>query len=377
MLFAPSRSLRLIPPILFPLGIYIGSTVLYWATMNGVAPPLISIYLLYGVALGIAFGHKKISPFFLVCAIAAVGIAGLRNYQTISYYHSFPFHITQHGATMRGKLINYSYNQTSRFSHCHTIALESILSNAQTITTRYTIQLYTQKQLNAEIGDTIELEDICLKRPKDDDFYRHLMKEGIAATAFTQRQSIIIISRNIFSPMRMLFNVRKRIIDSFKATTNAQTFAFFSAIFLGEKTALKKESALENPFKQWGVVHYLARSGLHLVIIVSLCGALFQWIPIGLFYKQILLMILIAIYAMLSWTSISFLRALTIFFFYSICLLFRVPHHLMQLLLLCCFLFLLINPLYIFFLDFQLSFGLTFALAWLNLFKIDNEICSE
>jgi len=363
------KPLYFLPPILLPLIAYIASTAFYWGVTTGSIPAIYGIYFLYIGALFIALSYKKLNPYLLIFIISALFLSLVRNYQTISYYHSFPFSITQNTVTIRGTLSNYSYNPTSRFSHCHMITLHSIHSPDSELKSSYTIQLYTQKKLCAEIGDSIELANICFKRPKDDEFHRYLMKEGIAATAFKQEQPITLLSRNSISVTRWLFNTKQTLFGAFKTAINNQTFAFFSAIFLGEKTALKQNKALENPFKQWGIVHYLARSGLHLVIIISLCSFLLRWIPIGFLYKQLLLLISVTLYSLLTWSSISFMRALLIFFMYTACMLSRTPHHLMQLLLLCCFLFLLINPLYVLFLDFQLSFGLTFALAWLNLFR--------
>ncbi len=59
-------------------------------------------------------------------------------------------------------------------------------------------------------------------------------------------------------------------------------------------------------------------------------------------------------------------RALYTFILYKICILHKRPSHLVYLLSLVCFFVLLDNPMQLFFLDFQLSFTLTFALAWFN-----------
>ena len=67
------------------------------------------------------------------------------------------------------------------------------------------------------------------------------------------------------------------------------------------------------------------------------------------------------LYFILSWPSISFIRAFLIFLFTKYCNLHRHPTHFMHILLLTCCIVLLINPLQLFFLDFQLSFFLTFG----------------
>lgn len=364
------KPLLCLPPILIPLSAYIASTALFWGIFHNAIPALYGILYLYIFSLFLAFTYKKVNPYILAFIIGSALLGLARNHQTVSYYQAFPFNITEKSVTIRGTFSYYSYNPTSRFPYCNTIAIHSLCSNKTEIQASYIIQMYTRKKLLAEVDDEIEVKDIILKRPKDDSFYIYLMKEGIAATLFKEEQPITIRSHRTISFSRWLFHTKNNIVRAFKKHLNTQTFGLFTAIFLGEKTALKHaKDSLESLFKQWGIVHYLARSGLHLVIIISLCKFLLRCIPMGFIYKQLFLLSAVLLYSFLSWTSISFMRALLTFLMYSFCLISRTPHHLMQLLLLCCFIFLLINPLYILFLDFQLSFGLTFALAWLNLFR--------
>ncbi len=368
-LYIPKTFYR-VPPLFIPLIFYMISTILFWGIINGTMPALYALLFFYLVALCIALCHKS-NPYTIAFIIAALLLSGVRNYQTISYYRAFPFALTEQSATIQATFSNYSYNSKSRFAHCHTLAVHTVRTHTAEKQIAYTIQLYTRKKLEAAIDDTIELANLTLKRPKHDPFYLYLMKEGIAATAFQEHQSVTILSHSMFSVSRWLFERKQNMIQLFQCNLNKPTFGLFTALFLGEKTALKHDThSLENSFKQWGIVHYLARSGLHLVIIISLCHFLLQCLPLGFIYKQLLLFFAILIYALLSWSSISFMRALVIFLMYTFCLITRRPYHMMHLLLACCFLFLIINPLYLLFLDFQLSFGLTFALAWLNLFKM-------
>jgi hypothetical protein len=52
---------------------------------------------------------------------------------------------------------------------------------------------------------------------------------------------------------------------------NTNTFALFSSLFLGNRTAIKQDLEEQKPlFKVWGISHFLARSGLHLLIFIML-----------------------------------------------------------------------------------------------------------
>ena len=48
--------------------------------------------------------------------------------------------------------------------------MHSLRNGAAKRATSYTVQIYTQKKLRAEIGDTIEIDNISLKKPKDNEF---------------------------------------------------------------------------------------------------------------------------------------------------------------------------------------------------------------
>jgi ComEC/Rec2-related protein len=364
------KSIQLIPPILPLLLAYIASSSLFW----GVNSEIISwgSVLFCGISclVATAIMYKKLNIYTLSFIIAAALLGLLRNHQTVSYYQAFPFNLTEKGASIQSMLQSYSFHPTARLPFCNTILLHKIISTEGEFFTSYRVQIYTKKKLPADIGDMIEIQDIALKKPNNHSFYSYLMKEGIAATAFKDRVNIIILSHDSFSLSRCLFNMRESILKTFQQSLNKQTFSLFAAIFLGERELIKRnKESLEGSFKKWGIVHYLARSGLHLVLIVSLCEFLLRCIPIAFMLKQIILLLAVMIYFFLTWPSISFIRALLIFLMYTYYLLFRTPNHFLHMLLLCCSILLVINPLYILFLDFQLSFGLTFALAWLNLFR--------
>ncbi len=364
-----TKPLHMIPPILFPLSAYILSVVVFWGLFKEIIPPLYVLF--YGLAL-IAilisiYQKNRLNIMIFVALAAFLGLA--RGHQTVSYYQSFPFHVTEKGVAVEGHFQSYSFQGASRLPFCSTISIEKIDTLKKPFAP-YIIRIYTKKKLAAQINDRVKIENIILKKPKNDSFYSYLMKEGIAATAFQDQVKLTVESHPSFSVARWLFHSRQAVLRSFQKSLNKETFQLFAAIFLGEKEVMKRnKETLEGPFKQWGIVHYLARSGLHLVIIVSLCALLLKCAPAPFAVKQILLLAAVLFYSLLSWSSISFIRALLIFLMYTYCQLSRTPNHFLQLLLLCCFILLLINPLYLLFLDFQLSFGLTFALAWLNLFR--------
>ncbi len=283
-------------------------------------------------------------------------------------FNHFPFDNPL--TSLHGLVTAQSIATKSRMKHCLTLSLVRIDNHPLSVP--YTIQLYTPTQLEVQIGDTIEINNITLKKAKNSDFNKYLLKEGIVATVFTEQINYKLIERPPYCIARWIFNQRDRILRAFKSRLSTPTFALFSSLFLGEKeTSRHAIETIQKYFKQWGILHYLARSGLHLVIVLSVYEFLFRLLPISFVYKHLLLLLLNIIYFLLSWPSVSFLRAFLIFLLYKLFSLFYIPTHFLHILYLTCIIILLVNPLQLFFLDFQLSFGFTFALGWLNQYKVD------
>ncbi len=236
------------------------------------------------------------------------------------------------------------------------------------------IQIYTAPTTDLEIGDTIEIKNVTIKKPTNADFNNYLLKEGIVATLFIEHLEYKRIQRPTHSLARWLSYKRDGILQAFQHSLSRPTFALFASLFLGEKQTSKKTiESLQKYFKQWGILHYLARSGLHLVIVLSVYEFLLRLFPISFGTKHLSLLVFNSIYFLLSWPSVSFVRAFLIFLLYKLFSLVYIPTHFLHILYLSCIIILLYNPLQLFFLDFQLSFGFTFALGWLNQYKVETK----
>jgi ComEC/Rec2-related protein len=233
------------------------------------------------------------------------------------------------------------------------------------------IHLYVSSYPHVEVDDRITLENILCKQPPPSSYRGHLMREQTIATAFIPKITPATLERPTFSYKRLIHNLK--ISGTHRATQALEpaTKSLYASLFLGNKTYVHScYESIKEQFKRWGLSHYLARSGLHLVLIVALWVYFFRIIPIPYIYKEFCIALLVLIYAVLSWSSISFIRALSTFFLCKICSgLWHHYYHNLHLLTVTAFYLLIQNPLHIFYLDFQLSFGITFALAWLHLLK--------
>ena len=146
-----------------------------------------------------------------------------------------------------------------------------------------------------------------------------MIKEGIYATLFITNKHYTIINHQENIIARSFFTYKNRVLHKLKNKLTAKTFQLFSSLFLGNRS-FKKEEESKILCKVWGISHMLARSGLHLVIFIISWNFFLRFLPLPFVIKQIFFILLVALYTFLSWTSISFIRALITFLLYTVCI---------------------------------------------------------
>ena len=248
-----------------------------------------------------------------------------------------------------------------------TLAINTVATQDRAQTSNKIIVFYTKCNNNITVGDAATFCDITFKRPSNQDFQRYQIKEHIVATIFDDTPTYTIDYHPTWSLRNWIWNQKKRLLDGLANKFSPHTFRFFSSLFLGNRACVKTSLEETNEqFKIWGISHFLARSGLHLALFLFIWHTIFCLIPIPLMSKQIIIIFLSCIYFILTWTSAPFTRSFALFIASKLCLFTKTSFHLLHYVTLVCLCFLIYSPLYLFFLDFQLSFALTFALAWFN-----------
>jgi competence protein ComEC len=142
--------------------------------------------------------------------------------------------------------------------------------------------------------------------------------------------------------------------------------AIINALLLGQRQDISKE-LLQN-YAGAGAMHILAVSGLHIGIILLLLNALFK--PIeqlknGKTIKLVLVVLLLWCYAFIAGFSASIIRAVAMFTAIAIGLLSNKKTNTLHNLFISMFFLLLINPLYLFRVGFQLSYLAVFSIVYL------------
>lgn len=223
------------------------------------------------------------------------------------------------------------------------------------------------------VGDTISCSNLFFRKNENSDYKRYLIKENLGGHLYS-KECFILQHRPHISLQRWLIEKRNSLIQSLSKKLSPTVFTLFLSIFWGKKQINASHiEPIKDFFKTWGLLHYLARSGLHLLIFLVMWNWIMGLLPLPYNLKTVILTLFVLGYFMLSWSSISFSRACIVFILYKLCILFDLQINALYLLTLTCSLILLYNPYQLFFLDFQLSFALTCALTLYSSLRIEGQ----
>ncbi|MEM0518307.1 ComEC/Rec2 family competence protein [Aequorivita flava] len=163
-------------------------------------------------------------------------------------------------------------------------------------------------------------------------------------------------------------NFRSTIVSKLQKTElQSNERAIIQALVLGEKKDI--DTDLYNAYAAAGAVHILAVSGLHVGILYLVLAFLlkpFLQIKYGAFLHAFVIVLLLWGFALLSGLSPSVTRAVTMFSFFAVAKLLNRETNSINTLFLSFLTLLLINPLWLFQVGFQLSFLAVFFIVWLQ-----------
>ena len=174
---------------------------------------------------------------------------------------------------------------------------------------------------------------------------------------------------NIFE---LSFDINEKLRNIFLNTLDKKTSSVAIAMLLGDKTEMDDE--VRQSFNASGLAHLLCVSGLQIMILIGFFSFLFKWfLPLnirGLYFRQVILVLLSWTIAFVVGLTPSSMRVATMLSILFISEIFLLNNDRLNILLLTAFIFLLINPLILFNVSFQLSFlavlGILAFKPWIN-----------
>jgi predicted membrane metal-binding protein len=164
--------------------------------------------------------------------------------------------------------------------------------------------------------------------------------------------------KNIATSMsRWMYKKKIDIIEQSKKILDPKTNYFFSAIILGNVDYENGE--YDTLCKQWGIMHYLARSGLHVTLIIQCIMILFTFLRISYYASLFLGCMFLGFFYCISFPSLPFQRACVMYILNYCGIVLKRNVSIVNIFALCTCLFLVYNPFFIVSLSFQLSFLIT------------------
>lgn len=236
------------------------------------------------------------------------------------------------------------------------------------------LQLYDTTATTLHCGDRIAFTSHITEgnsgtNPGDFNYHNYLIQHGFSGSAWcTSSQWIKLSTPQTFNLKNALLNQRQAFVDTYKQYFKSTDLSVLAALTLGDKSLITPST--RQLFSDTGTSHILALSGLHLGIIISL----FNLLLLRHLRKKRSRLIASALLLSLLWTfafmtglSISLLRAVFMFTLLQIgvCLQ-RTSNSSLNSLAIAALLLLIIDPLTLFDVGFQLSFSAVFFILITN-----------
>lgn len=323
--------------------------------------------------------HNKKHPFFVLFSLNIIFLStGIVTSHLQIYFHENL--VDQHAnkrITLDATIIEKHVQPTTKKRRLQNEILELEVfqitqpSDGNKQHASFKLQCFLRHPTNFQVGDQITIKNVIIKPPsmltlsQNPSFGDYLIKEGMLGSIFlTYKNQPVLTARPSWSIRRWIWNLRNITYQTIMRQLSPQSACYFSLIFLGKKDPEFTDD-LRRTFNYWGLSHYLARSGIHIILFILIWQFFLGLLPLHLTIKRLLLILICGTYGLLSWASTPFIRAYYSFLIIESGKIKNFQPNYFHLLTLMCMVMLLFNPKQLFSLDFQLTFGLTFALVWL------------
>lgn len=198
------------------------------------------------------------------------------------------------------------------------------------------------------------------ENPGEFDYRRFLLDRGIKYRVYIDKKSWLQLPAQARFLLPVVFSRwRNKLLQSLRSQgLSPDEYAVAAAILLGYDQLITPD--LHQDFTAAGAVHILVVSGMHVGIIFLIFSFLFSFLlrfKSGDYLRNVLLILVIWSYALLTGLSPSVCRAATMISLFILAHIFRRDYDNFNILAASAFLLLLLNPLLLFDVGFQLSYA--------------------
>nr|WP_321222015.1 ComEC/Rec2 family competence protein [uncultured Psychroserpens sp.] len=227
------------------------------------------------------------------------------------------------------------------------------LLNIRKDSTKHTLKIDDVLMLSATFNEFTKPTN-----PNQFDYGNYLRKQYVHHQVFTENSNLLLLK----SKQSTLFGYASSIRSHINKKLNNYNFkpeelAIINALILGQRQDMTKE--IYDSYTDAGAIHILAVSGLHVGLILLLLNIGLR--PIerlknGKIIKVILIVFLLWSFAIIAGLSASVTRAVTMFSIVAIAMHMKRPTNIFNTLAISMFILLLVKPMFLFDVGFQLSY---------------------
>ena len=242
--------------------------------------------------------------------------------------------------------------------------------------TRGHILLQLQKD---SLKDQFKVDDLLLVppfftrvlpplNPNQFNYKAYLTKQGIHHQLFLEKHQVLKRLKSKATLQGVAAKFRDKLQHSLlKQGFEKDELAVLSALLLGQRQAVSKE--LLSDYAAAGAIHILAISGLHVGIILLILSFLFtplEKVKHGKYLKAFSIVLVLWVFAFVAGLSASVVRAVTMFTFVAVGQAIRRKNSVAFSLISSMLLLLIIKPMFLFDVGFQLSYLAVFGIVWVQ-----------
>lgn len=204
--------------------------------------------------------------------------------------------------------------------------------------------------------------------PHQFDYKNYLAQKGIYEQVFLERQQFRTLPYQISTIYGVSASFRNTVQTSLRSYNfSNDEFGVISALLLGQRQDISK--GLLDDYAKAGAIHILAVSGLHVGIILLILSWFLkplERLRFGKTAKTIFIIIFLWCFAFIAGLSASVVRAVTMFTFLAVGLYFGKKRVVAYSLISSLFFLLIVKPMFLFDVGFQLSYLAVFGIIWVQ-----------
>ena len=203
--------------------------------------------------------------------------------------------------------------------------------------------------------------------PHQFDYKGYLEKQGISHQLRANKNVLVPLEGPSQTLLGIASNFREHIIAQLKKHDfGVQEVGVIQALLLGQRDDISEDTY--NNYINAGAVHILAVSGLHVGILLLLLQFLLsplERLRSGKTLKLVIIVTLLWAYAFVAGLSPSIVRAVTMFSFLAYAMHLNRPINSFNIIALSMLFILLVKPLFLFQVGFQMSYAAVFSIVWI------------